>query len=124
MKHKILERETYGGGTEVVMTKLETFSPLGELAVHFIDKWGVVAGIEDGEDAAGRAKLRLLKPDEVVRRGIDMAKEVYAQLTAEGWMVELPEPKESQRKRRTPEERAALLGEQLNELQDAMPKAD
>lgn len=43
------------------------------LAVGFIEKWGMVAGEPDGEDSAGRAKLRLSTPEEVVARAFKMA---------------------------------------------------
>lgn len=44
-----------------------------ELALRFATHFAVVAGIPDGEDEAGRQKLRLLTPDEVVLRSFEIA---------------------------------------------------
>ncbi len=43
------------------------------LAFVFIEHWGMVAGEIDGEDSAGRQKLRLLTPEEIVDRAFIIA---------------------------------------------------
>ena len=44
------------------------------LAFAFIEKWGMVAGMDDGEDSAGRQKLRLATPKEATDRAFEIAK--------------------------------------------------
>ncbi len=45
-----------------------------KMAAALIERWGMVAAIPDGEDSAGRAKLRLATPEELVARAFSCAK--------------------------------------------------
>lgn len=51
---------------------------VARVACALLEKWGMVAAVEDGEDSAGRQKLRLMSPEELVKRAFD---------TAEGFMA-------------------------------------
>ena len=62
--------------------------PRARMAIDLIDKWGMVAATSDGEDSAGRAKLRLLAPDEMVQRACDTAALAMEAFRARGWMVD------------------------------------
>lgn len=44
-----------------------------KVAEEFIARWGMVAGAPDGEDSAGRAKLRLQTPEELIERAFNTA---------------------------------------------------
>ena len=50
------------------------------IAVDLITKWGLVASTPDGEDSAGRTKLRLSTPEELVERAIITAELLVAEL--------------------------------------------
>jgi hypothetical protein len=79
-------------GTEITLYRTQAFNLEADLAVHFIEKMGLVTAIDDGEDSAGRAKLRLLQPAEVVERGCAMAQLAMEQFEKRGWLVEVPSP--------------------------------
>lgn len=51
----------------------EKYEKAAEIAFVFIEKWGMVAGIPDGEDSAGRQKVRLGTPQEIVDRAFECA---------------------------------------------------
>ena len=64
----------------------------GAWMAHFIERWGLVASVPDGEDSAGRQKLRLPTPDELVTRAADIAAATWAECEKRGWLIELPAP--------------------------------
>lgn len=55
------------------------------LATALVEKWGMVLGMEDGEDSSGRHKLRLATPGEVVDRAVATTKVLIARFIAEDW---------------------------------------
>jgi hypothetical protein len=48
-----------------------------DLAASMIEKWGMIAAVEDGEDTRGRQKLRMLSPTELVNRAFETS-ELFA----------------------------------------------
>ena len=48
------------------------------LAMSLIERWGMVAGQPDGEDSAGRSKLRLSTPEELVDRAFIVARMAFS----------------------------------------------
>ncbi len=60
------------------------------LAERFATHFGLIAGERDGEDAAGRARLKTLDAEEVAARACDMAAALVAQFEQRGW-IEAPE---------------------------------
>jgi len=58
----------------VMIHQTELLEDEARLAMTMMEKWGMVAAIEDGEDTAGRQKLRLLTPEELVYRSFETAK--------------------------------------------------
>ena len=89
----------------VVHTEKEAFSRMPKLMTHartaltgpaviaaqYVERWGMVAGMPDGEDSTGRQQLRLSTKNELVSRALDIAEELYAQADARGFLVQLPE---------------------------------
>ena len=57
----------------VVLHETEIFEQEAKIAIDLITRWGMVAAIEDGEDTAGRQKLRLMSPLELVNRAFETA---------------------------------------------------
>ncbi len=72
--------------------KKEVLNSEGLLATVMLEKWGMVAAVEDGEDSVGRAKLRLLTPEELVERACTVATIAMQRFRDRGWTLELPEP--------------------------------
>lgn len=62
------------------------------LMLRLIEKWGPVVGISDGEDSAGRAKLRNATPEEVVAQAANIAAAAYKEIAARGWLIAMPAP--------------------------------
>jgi hypothetical protein len=61
------------------------------MASALIEKWGMVAAAHDGEDSAGRTRLRLMTPPEVVNRACDTAEYAYAVFEKRGWLHDVPD---------------------------------
>ena len=72
----------------------EHFELEGALAVVMIERWGMIAAVEDGEDSSGRSKLRALTPEELVTRAFDTAKLAMARAREAGLVLEIAPPVE------------------------------
>ncbi len=59
-------------------------------AMAILERWAMVQGQMDGEDSAGRAKLKLMPIDEAVQRACDISEGAYAAFRARGWMLDVP----------------------------------
>lgn len=60
------------------------------LAVSLLEKWGMVAAESDGEDSAGRQKLRLATPRELAVRACEVAREVTSEMHKRDWLLPTP----------------------------------
>lgn len=69
-----------------------TPTPMGILAENLLAKWGMVAATEDGEDSAGRQKMRLQTPEELAVRACDAADAIFAEFERRGWLIDVPMP--------------------------------
>lgn len=61
-----------------------------QFAMSCIERWGMVAADADGEDSAGRSKLRRLTSEEVVSHACECADKAYAEFRNRGWLVDIP----------------------------------
>jgi hypothetical protein len=68
----------------------EHFSHEARMATALIEKWGMVAATPDGESSDGRQQLRMLSPNEVVRRACDTATIAIEAFRSLGWIHKLP----------------------------------
>ena len=57
----------------IVLHESEHFEQEAKIVIDLVTRWGMVAAIEDGEDSAGRQKLRLMLPVELVARAFETA---------------------------------------------------
>jgi hypothetical protein len=80
---------------EVVVWHLEHPTWKARLATTLVEKWGLVAATEDGEDSAGRAKLRLSTPVELVKRACETADMLVEECRSRGWIEKLPTREEA-----------------------------
>ena len=76
----------------VTVCQTQGFHKVAELATILVEKWGMVAAIPDGEDSAGRSKLRLLTPEKVVNRATETADLLWSALEDKGWLFDVPLP--------------------------------
>ena len=69
----------------------ETPGQEARFTLELIERWGMVAAEQDGEDSSGRAKLRLMTPDELAERAIATTATVFGRLRALGWITQMPD---------------------------------
>jgi hypothetical protein len=80
--------ETFGGRC---LTHSSRFAnDKAEYAKHLMEHHATVCAVPDGEDTAGRSKLRLQTPAEVVDRCVEIADRAYAEFEKRGWLVAVP----------------------------------
>ena len=66
-------------------------SLVGRMAEAYVERWGMVAAIPDGEDSGGRQKMRLPTTKELVDRAFDIAEAVFSTATERGNVFEAPD---------------------------------
>lgn len=91
-----MEKSEYGAGIKGHTMPLvhQTFAIQGpgRLALQLIEQWGLVAGEIDGEDSAGRSRIRRLTPAELVKDACATADAAWNELESRGWLLEIPLP--------------------------------
>jgi len=55
-------------------------------AATFVERWGMTAGVPDGEDSAGRQTVRLATPEELVARAIKTTELLFGEFKTRGWL--------------------------------------
>lgn len=91
MKEPRIEILKRFGEKEVVISHVQMLRKEAELVAAFIERWGMVAGQPDGEDTAGRHKLRLSTPEELVTRAFEIAEVFFAEAEKRGYVLDLPQ---------------------------------
>ena len=61
-----------------------------QMMISFVERWGMVAAQEDGEDSAGRSKLKLSEPGELVARAEALVNGIMDTIERNGWYFEVP----------------------------------
>lgn len=80
-----------GDQKDVVVYSVEHADQTAVFAMQLLEKWGLVAAIPDGEDSAGRAKLRLPTVNEIVTRAFDIAEVSMSEARMRDLMVNVPD---------------------------------
>jgi len=57
-----------------------------KIAFSLVERWGLVAGVPDGEDSAGRQKLRLATNQELVDRACNVAALLVNRCRSNDWI--------------------------------------
>ncbi len=91
MKYRVSSDSYEFREKKVTCYDTEAMTQEGRLAIVFLEKWGMVAAKEDGEDAAGRQKMALIPVDECVARAFEMSRLAMAEARRRGLVVELPD---------------------------------
>jgi hypothetical protein len=98
-KSQPVERASdFRGGTEISICPTEVPEQEGDYALHLMTHLAIAAAIPDGEDTAGRQKLRLMTPQEVVDRACEISKLAFQQFQAREWTLKLPLPQPPKKK--------------------------
>jgi len=75
----------------IILHQYELPDPRATFAMSLIEKWGMVAAAtNNGEDSAGRQKLELQEPDELVERAMSITSLAFDAFKSHGWLVEVP----------------------------------
>ena len=85
-----VDGDTYGK-PGIVFRSAEVLGAEADLAVRLLEHWGLVASESDGEDSAGRHRIRRASPEEVVARALDTATLLYSEARKRGLLVSVPE---------------------------------
>jgi hypothetical protein len=64
--------------------------PRATFVLQCIERWAMVAGEPNGEDSAGRQRLRRLTPSEIVDHATKCAAAAFAAFEEQGWAVKVP----------------------------------
>jgi hypothetical protein len=106
MKTETMIRDEYGN-PKVIMHETEAPGFEARIALALAERWGLVAAEVDGEDSAGRSKLRRLTPKELASHACEAAQELVSEFAARGWMIQLPSIAEHMATQKLAEERKA-----------------
>lgn len=68
----------------------EAMSLQARVVMELAGRWGAVAGAPDGEDSAGRSKLRLQEPRELVDRAVEVVEAAFEKCRERDWIVGVP----------------------------------
>jgi len=93
------------------VTQRQAPNEIAKMAFELITRWGAVAAAPDGEDSAGRSKLRLVEPKELVDRAFLCAEAAMETARDRGHMIELPSRFRTTTKKITKNRRGAMSTE-------------
>lgn len=91
MSVKARIKESYDGSKEVEIYQDSILSDEARFASQLIERWGLVAAMPDGEDSAGRQKMRLPTPAELVFRAMTMAETFFIHAKERGHVITVPD---------------------------------
>ena len=74
----------------IAVAETEHLTMRAKATLSMLDRWGMVAAEDGGEDSAGRHKLALPETSVLVKRAIDIVDEAFNEFGKRGWIVELP----------------------------------
>jgi hypothetical protein len=84
-------RQQYSGDKEVAMFLKQTVTEEGKMVFALLEKWGMVAAMDDGEDSTGRHKVRLASVEEVVGRAFAVTRLFMLKAEEFGYIMKLPD---------------------------------
>jgi len=79
------------GQKGVMIHDTELFEEEFKMAIEMVHRWGMVAGVDAGEDSSGRAKVRLATPEEVVTRAFTCVNLLLQGARDRGLIVKVPD---------------------------------
>ena len=99
-KHVVMNKnfqatESYDG-IRVLIHEEEHLALGGRIMAALLEKWGMVAAMDDGEDSAGRQKLRLATPTEIVDRAEKITHLMLERAKSFDWIIKIPTLEEAE----------------------------
>jgi len=85
-------KNRYGEDSNPVITggDRRVFTLEAKIAVNLVEKWGLAAAENNGEDSSGRGTLRILSAAEMVAKACNVAELLSEEIEKRGWMVVAP----------------------------------
>lgn len=93
-----LKRPYANDEIEILLTTTEAPNPEAQFAMEMIERWGIVAAKDNGEDSSGRQKLTKLPIPELVQEACDTSQQAFEEFRKRGWMTAVPTPEEAKAK--------------------------
>lgn len=88
----VASRDRYGTGDPKASVGLTTVtSPEGQFFLKCIERWALVAAEVDGEDTAGRQRLRRMTPSELIFHAHRCTELAFEQMDRCGWLCPMPD---------------------------------
>ena len=81
-------KEKYEDEPNQKVNDTDYFGNKSRIIVEMISRWGMVAGIPDGEDSSGRSKLRLSTEEELVNRAFKISDLMFNELELRDLMIQ------------------------------------
>jgi len=92
MKDEIRFRPgTWGHKMDTAPEFTVTLNQRAKLASELVGRWGMVAAIPDGEDKAGRQKLRMMTEEEMAQRACVTAQCLFQAFEDNQWLYDVPD---------------------------------
>jgi hypothetical protein len=90
----VYERPAYGlrDRSEPMVFQKRVGNERTLIAKEMVLRWGMAAAVENGEDSAGRQRIRTATPEELVQRACNTAELLVAEFERRGWYLDLPPP--------------------------------
>lgn len=79
------------GDTKLIVHNLMALDARATAVLEMITKWGTIAGEPDGEDSAGRQKLKSVDEFSTVERACTLVEEAFSQFEKRNWSEPLPD---------------------------------
>lgn len=100
MATQVAVTDEYGRNSlkKLTVHDTEVFGVEARMACSLIERWGMVAGTDAGEDSSGRAFIKCATPDEVVDRACTTAALAMEEFRKRNWLVTAPDVSELLRK--------------------------
>lgn len=93
---KYIDIETYNNPVDrhyrpsITIHDREQLSTRAKCVMDLLGRWGLVAADIDGEDSAGRSKLKLQEVEEMVHRAVESVELAFEECKKRGWIVDAP----------------------------------
>lgn len=82
--------KTYGQ-PNLALSNKQVPDDRARFAMAIIERWALVSATPDGEDSAGRQKLKLTPEPEIVKRAFALADLAWQETLSRDWFIDIPE---------------------------------
>lgn len=77
----------YGERPGIMTHDTQSVDVRAKMAAAFVERWALVAGEPDGEDSAGRQKLRTMTAEELAGKACKVVDALFSEFESRGWIL-------------------------------------